>query len=1346
MSKSIILIFLFFISVKTYSQNCDVRNKQLDLLFDNFSADSNAKDLLILATNNLKLCSLNDYSDSNYATALCNLGWAYFLNNENKKADSITSNTLLLREKNLGINHLDYSISLNNLAVINATEMKRELADSLFAIAKQLHIDNNRTKHDEYFILINNLSSYYYRLDSFGKGIYELRNLFDKSPNDSFTISKYYLRTIMNLAKGYRRMDSIDLAEHYYLTSLELCLKSNPIKFKKYELAIYSLAMLYLQHEKNGKALSLFIKEDSLATVLTLNKSRERKNIILMHANFLAKEKKYFDAIILYNKTIDLYNINNIIDTPLRIITLIAIGNCYFNLNELTNSKKYTFEAEKLLKSCKKMKYDRFGKLITTIQNRYHALNDTKSEIDFLTWVSNNFIALYPKEFDDYIDFELKRSNLLFKVKDFVLSDSILENLIDNFLIVDNKLQVKILDVLNRYWENKQKLFGLNYVNIKQKNILKLIQDKFTKYSKEYASILFNIGKFYYKLGGGNDSEKFHREALTLRKEILGESNLEYANSLLELGKIEVWKVNYTTAEENFIKAKNIYSDKYGLKSKEYTLVVLELANLYFAKEDYKQAEELLTLLLNQTKKNFGSQSLEYAKATKQIAEFFYVIGDYTNARKHIEISKNIYEALDEDSKFELAVILSEAADYYDISGMKKTAYKYLRKAISIFEVENEDPNTHTDYLFALEKLGDLYYYSNDLDSAKIYYTQAIKMSNNFGFKVIDYSGLAKINYLNKDYKTAEYYANLTLSNFPEHTISIALLSKIYKYTGRLNKADSMLIIQFKNETNDFRKYGTFLSSKQFKLWLKSAMTPSKYYSFISSYTKTTLSDSLINFTYFVKGALLQSNNRLTNAIKNTSDTLVKNNYQTFKDLKNQINKQSQLPKEKQVYLQANITEAEKIEKQLMQQVPEFQAQTLNNNIKWQQIQAKLKDNEAAIEFVHFNYYNKRWTDTTYYAAYIIKKGITRPFFITCFKEADLTAMLAAPDNPTAINKMYGDPQLYNLIWLPIDSTLKNINTVSISPSGLLHRVAMGAIVCPNGNKLLQNYQIRLMGNTRTLAEKEVAKVKLTSAVVLGGIDYNASSSNTASYITSNTNNQVDSALLVSIRGNTTNKWQYLIGTKKEADSISTTFTNNNLAIHTYIGSAANEETIKAIGTGKQSTPSVLHIATHGFAIAPKKAKPKDDNLLNTKEPKYNFTEDPLSRAGLVLAGANQVWTSGVVEEGKEDGILTASEIAELDLSKCQLAVLSACETGLGDLQNTEGVYGLQRAFKLAGVQNIISSLWQVSDEATREFMQTLYTNWLNQKMELNQAFTFTQQSMSKKYEVSKWAGFVLME
>ena len=137
--------------------------------------------------------------------------------------------------------------------------------------------------------------------------------------------------------------------------------------------------------------------------------------------------------------------------------------------------------------------------------------------------------------------------------------------------------------------------------------------------------------------------------------------------------------------------------------------------------------------------------------------------------------------------------------------------------------------------------------------------------------------------------------------------------------------------------------------------------------------------------------------------------------------------------------------------------------------------------------------------------------------------------------------------------------------------------------------------------------------------------------------------------------------------------------------------------------TADGKSPEIIHIATHGFFFPGEKTGSDNQDKETFRggipdKPAFTESENPLFRSGLLLAGAGRAWSNLQTIHGVEDGTLTAYEVSNLNLNNTRLVVLSACETGLGDIHGSEGVYGLQRAFKMAGVHYMIISLWKVPD------------------------------------------------
>ena len=221
--------------------------------------------------------------------------------------------------------------------------------------------------------------------------------------------------------------------------------------------------------------------------------------------------------------------------------------------------------------------------------------------------------------------------------------------------------------------------------------------------------------------------------------------------------------------------------------------------------------------------------------------------------------------------------------------------------------------------------------------------------------------------------------------------------------------------------------------------------------------------------------------------------------------------------------------------------------------------------------------------------------------------------------------------------------------------------------------------------------------------------------------------------------------WKSLPATKTEVDAISNMLESHKIGVKTYTGVVGNEESFKSL-SGKKIP--IIHLATHGFFY-------KNDDV--NKKPfleqicmesqNYFKPDNSLKRSGLILAGAQRAWAGEQIPSNVEDGILLAEEIAAMDLSGIDLVVLSACETGLGEI-TSEGVFGLQRAFKKAGVQTLIMSLWKVDDNATSLFMQTFYKHWLDGKSK-HEAFSIAQSTVSDNESYSNpyyWAAFIMLD
>lgn len=402
-------------------------------------------------------------------------------------------------------------------------------------------------------------------------------------------------------------------------------------------------------------------------------------------------------------------------------------------------------------------------------------------------------------------------------------------------------------------------------------------------------------------------------------------------------------------------------------------------------------------------------------------------------------------------------------------------------------------------------------------------------------------------------------------------------------------------------------------------------------------------------------------------------------------------------------------------------------------NIDWYDVQISVTQIDVAIEFV------KSSMDDNYYCL-ILRQLDSVPIVIKLATSAELESLINIDpkiDYSITINK-----KGYELIWNKLEPYLGDVENIFFSPAGLLHQMNIEVFQDANGKRANEKWNLHRVSSTRELC-MEKPEIELSSAALYGNLTYEMDS--TAMVAQSRAYRRADSYTPTRgfVKDSTMRAgWGKLPATKSEILNIQSAMQANSIETTVYTLDEGTEESFKAL-SGKK-TP-IIHIATHGFFY-------KNEGITNKKffetltmTQNYNQHDNSLKRSGLILAGAQKAWLGEPIPNDVEDGILLAEEIATMDLTGTDLVVLSACETGLGEI-TSEGVFGLQRAFKKAGVQTLIMSLWRVDDEATSLFMKTFYKEWLGGKSKYD-AFVATQTFMQSQYaDPYYWAGFIMLD
>ena len=383
-----------------------------------------------------------------------------------------------------------------------------------------------------------------------------------------------------------------------------------------------------------------------------------------------------------------------------------------------------------------------------------------------------------------------------------------------------------------------------------------------------------------------------------------------------------------------------------------------------------------------------------------------------------------------------------------------------------------------------------------------------------------------------------------------------------------------------------------------------------------------------------------------------------------------------------------------------------------------------------------------------FYGAFVLRKGFDSPVLISL---ANVDVVEDVFDNDNAdelfVNDLYSNDtmvKLYGMLWNKLTPYLKNVKTVYYSPTGRLSNVNFDVLHDKDGIMLGEKYSMNRVSSTANIAELKIKDSNpYQSGVLYGNIKYDETQSDMAdaSYTYDTfSGTEVHSELALRSE-NERGKWGPIPSTKKEISNIGFLLSNKGIKVHALEEKAGNEESFKAL-SGK--SPNILHLATHGFVIdTPQRA---EGNKFFASTSVYSQKDSYMMWAGLMLAGGNNIWQGNFNLSNVEDGILTADEISRLDLSNTKLAVLSACETARGKIDPVDGVYGLQRAFKMAGVGTVVMSLWKVQDDATSMLMTQFYT-YLTDGIEKHQALWKAMMDVKEKYkDPYYWAGFVMLD
>lgn len=753
----------------------------------------------------------------------------------------------------------------------------------------------------------------------------------------------------------------------------------------------------------------------------------------------------------------------------------------------------------------------------------------------------------------------------------------------------------------------------------------------------------------------------------------------------------------FNLAEQWYLKSKSIAENQEEtIESANKYLVYSDLRELYTASKQYDNALQYAYLTLDESRKLSKTSDKSFRLSYIPIANIYAKKGERENCLRSID-SLFVYEPYISEPRELSQLYAVRGSCNYDLEDYQSALSDY-KKADEI--LASKYPATDGERVRQYALLGGAEHRLNHYKESEHYYklyADAIK----------DIYGEQSLNYINAQIylANAQGFADHIKDGCGNYTSAVTTLKEVIKKR-----------LPYMN-TVEREGFWSPLSS------LLTHMTP---YALKAELYQTEYTQTCYDALLLSKAFLLDSERSVYDIIQREGDETAMQTYMNIASLNNQIH---EWEKNYVQYADSILTATNKIsrlESTLMNRCKSVGDITSFMDVDYNAVKKSLGKNEVLVDFTDFvpNAGGRR------YAAYIVNKKQKYPLLKPLFAESQIDSLgIVRPD--LFYDKDFA-VDVIKLLWSPLKEYIAEGSTVYYVPSQMLFQVCLESLPLEDGTLLGDHYHFVRLSSARELVEKQ-NKSKATSAVLYGGLQYdlepNVMAENAKEY---------NLSLLIVMRGGDIVRgdsiFRALPGSKVEVERISEILNRSKFEVTPYTGVNGTEESFLSMH-GK--SPRILHLATHGFYYTPTEAEEVDY---------LRGYSDAMSLSWLIMSGGNAAWRGKELPAGTLGGVLTANNIAHLDLSNTDMVVLSACQTGQGNA-TAEGLYGLQRAFKKAGVGTMVMTLWSVSDKVATEFMIKFYESLVENDWDKHNAFKQTKSYIRTQYpDPYHWAAFVMLD
>ncbi|MCA2816158.1 MAG: tetratricopeptide repeat protein [Microcystis sp. M085S1] len=806
------------------------------------------------------------------------------------------------------------------------------------------------------------------------------------------------------------------------------------------------------------------------------------------------------------------------------------------------------------------------------------------------------------------------------------------------------------------------------------------------------ATSLNNLALLYQSQGRYSEAEPLYKEALAIRKQQLGDNHPDTAASLNNLAELYRVQGRYSEAEPLYKQALAIWKKQLGDNHPDTAISLNNLAGLYESQGRYSEAEPLYKQALAIRKQQLGDNHPSTATSLNNLAGLYESQGRYSEAEPLYKQALAIIKQQLGDNHPSTATSLNNLAGLYESQGRYSEAEPLYKQALAIRKQQLGD--NHPSTATSLNNLAFLYQSQGRYSEAEPLYKQALairkqQLGDNHPSTATSLNNLAGLYQSQGRYSEAEplYKEALAIikqqlgDNHPLTAASLNNLAGLYWSQDDIPQAINYLSQGLAVEEYNLLENLKMGDDKQKQDYMAKVLGTTN--SVISLNLQAVPNNPEV--TRLALKTILERKGRILDVSTNSlqilrqrtddpeSQQLLTQLIEVRTQLSNLTFKKPEDIKNPEIYRQQinEVTEkAKEIEGKIGVRSAEFRS--LSQPITLEGIQKLIPADAALVEIVRYQPYNPKAPENQRfgnprYAVYILYPngdikakdlGEAKPIDdkLIYFRDNLADAETPLPQLQKSARK------LDETLMQPIRQLLGNTKTILLSPDAALNLIPFEALVDENNQYLVENYHITYLTSGRDLLRLKDKFASQQSPLIVADPFYGKAGEKVA------LTRSIDLSEFT---------FPGLPGTEQEAKAI-----KNLLPQATVLtGSQATENAVKQV-----KKPNILHIATHGFF-----------------KPESNVIENPLLRSGLVLAGVTIGQSAG------DDGVLTALETTNLNLVGTKLVVLSACDTGKGDIKIGQGVYGLRRALVIAGSESQLISLWKVSDDATKDLMVAYY-------------------------------------